>query len=238
MDSPYKIEAQKAVNSVDSFLRKTTENLGFIKNVVKDAVMSLTTGKGKEEAAGPLLNPPESTYNALRLARKLDEYQIRLAEDFPQSDYVAPEHPDYQSLCIKIAIIEGLIAGAPVDTHRLSREMNDKFKNNLNSDIFDEACGIIENYAKEGGKGTNRPLPEMEKLEKICNRILTLKNNIQLFIMNRTSSPFSRDYNREVQTLVQDFLNLKPSPNMLRVFLSKIQSINLNVHEVVAKMDW
>jgi hypothetical protein len=67
-----------------------------------------------------------------------------------QEDYYkAPESFAYVNY--KIAVLEKLLTYGEVDIHELFRELNEKFSG-LDVDAFNNACAVIQDYVKTGGK--------------------------------------------------------------------------------------
>lgn len=94
------------------------------------------------------------------IKRKLDEYRGRL------SPYTPPEKQ--LDTVYKIEVAEKLVNEGEVDVGLLSKELNERYAY-LDVDLFRNACGVIEDYVKTGGKnntgGTGLPKLDHEDVE-------------------------------------------------------------------------
>jgi len=105
------------------------------------------------EKKSPTITLPkdEVIINALR--RKLEEYESRFVS------YLAPELQ--LDLIFKIRIIEELFENSTVNTWDFSREWEKAHPSLWDYKMFNNACGVIEDYIKTGGKncrgGTGLP---------------------------------------------------------------------------------
>ena len=80
------------------------------------------------------------------IAHKLEEYKGRLDK------FKAPE-AQFDAI-YKIAIAEKLLEKGEVNTFDLSRELADKY-GSVNANLFDNACKVIEDYIKTGGRNVH-----------------------------------------------------------------------------------
>ena len=100
---------------------------------------------------GPKIQFPKDIALVRRLQLKLAEYKKRLGEEMKKNPYGAPE--TFTDTNYKIAVLEQLLLTGEVDTYALSRELNGK-DGEFDAQTFNNACGIVEDYAQTGGKGT------------------------------------------------------------------------------------
>lgn len=109
----------------------------------------------------PVIVLPDDETRKQQLRDKLAEYKGRM------HPYRAPEL-QMGTIC-KIAVLERLLADGKVVTWDLSREMAETYGFNVND--FKNACGVIEDYCKTGGKnlhgGTGLRAPEQMNSKRL-----------------------------------------------------------------------
>ena len=108
------------------------------------------------EQKGPIIELPVDPQTVEKLRRKLAEYKDRL-EQFKKDNI--HKHPELVLLettdtRYKIAVLEKVIEGNG-DAWTIGREI-DKQDGNLDLLVFQNACGVIEDYCKTGGNKTIR----------------------------------------------------------------------------------
>ena len=110
-----------------------------------------------EKENSPKIKLPKDPDLVKRLQDKLEEYKQRLEKEKKEVDdgYRAPELVIHMlaETNYKIAVLEKLFLEGEVNTYELSRELNSRDKQ-LNSDAFNNACGVIDDYCTTGGKNT------------------------------------------------------------------------------------
>ncbi len=106
------------------------------------------------EKESPKIEFPNNIDTIKKLQDKLKEYRQRLEVQKKGIDqYKSPEQI-FQRLAdshYKIAVVEKLLLEGVVDIHELSRELNEK-DGQFDSSAFSNACAVIEDYSKTGGK--------------------------------------------------------------------------------------
>ena len=80
------------------------------------------------------------------LERKLEEYRLRNSA----GRYKDP-NADMDAV-LKAEVLERVLK-SPVDAWALSREMAQKYGNAYSPEVFANACAVIDEYCKTGGKG-------------------------------------------------------------------------------------
>ena len=88
------------------------------------------------------------------LRRKLEEYKERLKSPTVPLGvaYRAPEALFDFDTVYKIAVTEALVNTGEVSTYDLSHKLKTKY-GFFDSEAFNNACGVVEDYIKTGGKG-------------------------------------------------------------------------------------
>lgn len=107
-----------------------------------------------EAKQGPIIELPTNPSLRQRLEIKLNEYRARLIDQQKAATaYDAPEVilTNTADTRYKIAVLEKLLADGKVDTFALSRELSAR-DSVFTVDAFDNACRVIEDYCKTGGK--------------------------------------------------------------------------------------
>ena len=108
----------------------------------------------REQGESPILRLAE---DRSLLEEKLKEYKGRIDQ------YIAPERQI--GTIYKIEILKALLEHGEVNTYDLSRKLHDRF-GVLDVEKFNNACGVIDDYIKTGGKnlsgGTGLPKRENE----------------------------------------------------------------------------
>lgn len=90
---------------------------------------------------------PDNETRKQQLKSKLVEYKERV------SLYRAPELQ--MGVICKITVLERLLQDGQVNTHELSREMFETYGSGFSVHAFNNACGVIDDYCKTGGKNTS-----------------------------------------------------------------------------------
>lgn len=109
---------------------------------------------GTENPEYPLLKIPQDLEKLQKLESKLAEYKQRLATKLGELnlEYTAPEviFAKTAGTEYKIAIVERLLRTGRVTTKGLSRELHKK-DGNFDEALFNDCCGVIEDYCNTGG---------------------------------------------------------------------------------------
>lgn len=111
-----------------------------------NAILYLDFLKERRGEMEKLLLPDNETRKK-QLQIKLFEYKKRI------SPYRAPEM-QMSTIC-KISVLERLLKDGQVDTEELSREMFEVYGSGFSVHAFNNACGVIDDYCKTGGKNTH-----------------------------------------------------------------------------------
>ena len=138
----------------------------------------------KVEEKGPEINLPEDQNIVKALQNKLVEYKERLVTQMKQEPYKAPEL--FADTNYKIAVLEKLLVEGKVNTYELSRQLKEKY-GGVDVASFDNACAVIEDYAKTGGKevrgGTGLKMEAEEaKIEKeadVSEKMFVFRSKIE-----------------------------------------------------------
>jgi hypothetical protein len=94
------------------------------------------------------------------LEAKLEEYRERLKQRMEANRYQPPEF--FASTRYKITVLETLLTDGRVDTHDLYQKIKGE-DGSVDLEAFNNACGVIDDYATTGGKGVrnaSRPLEQ------------------------------------------------------------------------------
>ena len=106
------------------------------------------------EQESPKIEFPKDIEIVERMQEKLKDYKQRLeSEKSKIGPHKAPEQV-FSTLAdtkYKITVLEKLLLEGSVDTHQLSRELDEK-DGQLDQQAFENACAVIEDYATTGGK--------------------------------------------------------------------------------------
>lgn len=97
-----------------------------------------------EMEESPVIIFPKDETRQQQLRDKLIEYRGRI------DPYLAPERQ--MDTIYKIAILERLLHDGRVNIRELSRTMAKTHGSNFDVNLFNNACGVIEDYCKTGGK--------------------------------------------------------------------------------------
>lgn len=97
-----------------------------------------------ETKESPVIMLPDDETRKRSLRDKLAEYKERM------HPYHAPEL-QMGAIC-KITVLERLLTDGQVDTWGLSREMAQTYGSGFDVRAFQNACGVIDDYATTGGK--------------------------------------------------------------------------------------
>src|SRR4030042_4226739 len=92
----------------------------------------------------PIIILPEDEAHKQQLHRKLEEYRQRI-DPF--------RHPGLQmSAVCKKTVLEHLLRDGQVNTWKLSKDMAATHGQTFDIDAFNNACAVIDDYCKTGGK--------------------------------------------------------------------------------------
>ncbi|HOX10819.1 MAG TPA: hypothetical protein P5323_04025 [Candidatus Moranbacteria bacterium] len=152
-----KIEKEKALSDAEllkggadyKFDEKGQKRLDVTDEQIEKARGEMEQDKNKENIESPKIKFPENINIVKALQGKLAEYKERLGAQMKEDPYKAPEL--FTDTNYKIAVLEKLLTDGEVNTHELSRELNEKYGGFSVGD-FDNACAVIEDYTKTGGK--------------------------------------------------------------------------------------
>ncbi|MBT9144063.1 MAG: hypothetical protein DDT29_02477 [Dehalococcoidia bacterium] len=176
-----KIEKQRTLSDTEllkvgadyKFDEKDEKRLDVTNEQIEKAREEMGQDKNKENIESPKIKFPEDITKVKSLQEKLAEYKERLGTQMKKDPHKVPEL--FTDTNYKIAVLEKLLTDGEVNTHELSRELNEKY-GGFNVDDFNNACAVIEDYAKTGGKevtgGTGLkfeqpPMPSPEEMAKI-----------------------------------------------------------------------
>jgi hypothetical protein len=101
----------------------------------------------------PVLVLPDDEERVEQLKRKLEEYRERIASAHRANPN---KHPGFINLVMadalyKKEILERLLRDGQVNTWVLSLELGNTYGPNFDLEVFDNACGVIDDYCKTGG---------------------------------------------------------------------------------------
>jgi len=152
-----KIEKERALSDAEllkggadyKFDEKDRKRLDVADEQIEKARGEMEQDKNKENIESPKIKFPEDINIVKALQGKLAEYKERLGAQMKKDLYKAPEL--FTDTNYKIAVLEKLLTDGEVDTHELSRELNEQY-GGFSVEDFDNACAVIEDYAKTGGK--------------------------------------------------------------------------------------
>jgi hypothetical protein len=202
-----------------AYTRKISLNEVPLTYGLRTKVLELQEVLNKESLEGPKIQFPEDLQTVRALQKKLQEYKERLGEEMKNDPYKTPEM--FTDTTYKIAVLEKLLLQGEVDTHALSREIHEKF-GNLNTSDFDNACSVIEDYAKTSGKhttgGTGLIIEEEKESQPNESNLATSEDAVKIdSVVNDesadTTTPedesFSSEKNKEQEVAsVKDFGDL------------------------------
>ncbi len=92
----------------------------------------------------PVIVLPENEERKLQLRAKLVEYRSRM------QSHQAPEM-QMDAIC-KATVLRRLLRDGRVNTWELSLEMAETYGSGFSVNVFNNACSVIEDYCKTGGK--------------------------------------------------------------------------------------
>ncbi len=152
-----KIEKQRTLSDTEllkvgadyKFDEKDEKRLDVTNEQIEKAREEMGQDKNKENIESPKIKFPEDITKVKSLQEKLAEYKERLGTQMKKDPHKVPEL--FTDTNYKIAVLEKLLTDGEVNTYELSRELNEKY-GGFNVDDFNNACAVIEDYAKTGGK--------------------------------------------------------------------------------------
>ncbi len=104
---------------------------------------------GQQEES-PIIELPDDPELRQMLEDKLSEYNERLKKN----PYLPPESPEILDTKHKIAVLEKLLNNGSVNTFDFSRELSETRGFVFDASFFNNACAVIEDYVKTGGRHT------------------------------------------------------------------------------------
>ncbi|MFA6136297.1 MAG: hypothetical protein WC705_03005 [Candidatus Paceibacterota bacterium] len=104
---------------------------------------------GQQEES-PIIELPDDQELRQVLENKLAEYNERLKKN----PYLSPESPEILDTKHKIAVLEKLLKDGSVNTYNFSKELSEARDFVFDASFFNNACAVIEDYVKTGGRRT------------------------------------------------------------------------------------
>lgn len=108
--------------------------------------------ESRREQKYPKIEFPKKIESVKKLQDKLKEYRDRLkkeSEGFQPAEQVIPVTADTR---YKITVLEKVLLEGDIDTDTVAQELEVKDGQFFRQADFDNACGVIKDYCKTGGK--------------------------------------------------------------------------------------
>lgn len=140
------VSSQKYITRIENSIVEVNKKIELLSKNIQSGDNINTNEK---EQKGPKIILPKDEALVRALQDKLEEYKKRLISRQQKDFYKAPEL--FTDTNYKIAILENLLLDGEVDTYAISKKLMQIY-GFVDAQTFENACRVIEEYAKDGGR--------------------------------------------------------------------------------------